>query len=155
LVAAAASQAVGASDAAAALVDALQQWGESLQGEVARERISASRRRTTVAEACHWMDAHLAERFSVVELSQALHVSVRSLQYSFQAELGCTPMVEAKRLRLLRLRQLLLDPEWSQRSVAALMERAGLLACGVTAADYQRWCGELPRRTRQLVFRDN
>ena len=149
LAAAAASQAVGASYAAASLVDALQQWGESLQGELARERISASRRRTTVAEACHWMNAHLAERFSVVELSQALHVSVRSLQYSFQTELGCTPMAEAKRLRLRRLRQLLLDPKLKDQSVAELMKQAGLLACGVTAAEYRRWGGSPPHRTRQ------
>jgi len=29
------------------------------------------------------------------------------------------------------------------------MSRAGLLACGMTAADYRRWCGESPRRTRR------
>jgi AraC-like DNA-binding protein len=149
LAAAAASQAVGASYAAASLVDALQQWGQLLQGELARERISASQCRITVAEACHWMDAHLAERFSVVALSQALHVSVRSLQYSFQTELGCTPMAEAKRLRLRRLRLLLQRAELRERSIAELMGMAGLLACGVTAADYRQWCGESPRRTRQ------
>lgn len=58
-------------------------------------------------------------------------------------------MEELKRMRLQRLRQLLLDPQPNHQSVAALMEKAGLLVCGVTAADYRRWCGELPRQTRQ------
>ena len=97
------------------------------------------------------MEAHLAERFSVVELSQALAVSVRTLQYSFQQELGHAPMVEAKRLRLRQLRRFLLDPGQQHHSIAALMDASGLLACGITAADYRRWCGESPKRTRALA----
>ena len=99
--------------------------------------------------ACAWMRDRLAERFSVVELSAAMNVSVRTIQTSFQAELGCSPMAELKRMRLHQLRQLLLDPELNGHSVAELMRMAGLLACGVTAADYREWCGETPRRTRQ------
>jgi len=102
-----------------------------------------------VADACQWMEEHLAERFTVVELSRAVYVSVRTLQYSFQEELGCTPMAHAKRLRLRRLRQLLQDPDLVGQSIADLMVASGLLACGVTAADYRQWCGESPRRTRQ------
>lgn len=58
-------------------------------------------------------------------------------------------MAEAKRLRLRRLRLLLQRAELKERSIAELMGMAGLLACGVTAADYRQWCGESPRRTRQ------
>ncbi len=94
------------------------------------------------------MRDRLAERFSVVELSAALNVSVRTMQTSFLTELGCSPMAELKRMRLDQLRQLLLDVELHQHSVAELMTQAGLLACGTTSADYQRWCGELPRVTR-------
>jgi len=43
------------------------------------------------------------------KLSCAVHVSVRSLQYGSQEELGCTPMAHAKRLRLRRLRRSLQD----------------------------------------------
>ena len=102
-----------------------------------------------MVDACDWMLDRLADRFSVVELSAAMHVSVRTLQTSFQTELGCSPMAELQRMRLQRLRQLLLDPQPNHQNVAALMEKAGLLVCGVTAADYRRWCGELPRQTRQ------
>jgi AraC family ethanolamine operon transcriptional activator len=95
------------------------------------------------------MSVHLSERFSVRDLSQAIGVSVRTLQYAFQQEPGQTPMGEAKRLRLRQLRRQLQDPSLQGQSIAALMEASGLLACGATAADYRRWCGETPRQTRQ------
>lgn len=140
----------GAPFAAEALVDALFQWSDRSSPAADRHQLSSARRSDLVDEACDWMTAHLTERFSVVALSQALHVSVRSLQYSFQAELGCTPMAQAKRLRLRRLRGLLQDRDLRTRSIAQLMDASGLLGCGVTAADYRHWCGESPRRTRQL-----
>lgn len=94
------------------------------------------------------MGDRLDQRFGVVELSGALEVSTRQLQYSFLQELGRSPMAEAKRLRLQQLRRLLLDREQDQRSIAELMVASGLIASGVTSADYRRWCGESPRRTR-------
>ena len=139
----------GARFAAAALVDALQQWEEAPAAMDGGAGLSPDRRRRTVADACLWMAEHLTERFSVVELSRATHVSVRTLQYSFQQELGSTPMAQAKRLRLRRLLQ---DPDLAAHTVTELMEQAGLLACGVTSADYRQWCGESPRRTRQRAF---
>jgi hypothetical protein len=57
-------------------------------------------------------------------------------------------MAEAKRLRLQRLRSLLLDPSHDQRRVTDQMVAAGLIASGVTSADYRNWCGESPRQTR-------
>jgi len=102
-----------------------------------------------VADARVWMEQRLAERFSLAELSAAMGRSPRQLQYSFLQEVGHSPMAEAKRLRLRRLRALLQDRAWSQRSVAELMAASGLIASGVTAADYRRWCGERPRDTRR------
>lgn len=139
----------GSRFAAEALSDALQQWANATKPDRRRERITAQRRRTTVAEACLWMEQHLGSRFSLQELSAALGTSARTLQASFQQELGCTPMAQAKRLRLHRLRQLLLDRNQATNSISDLMAASGLLACGSTAADYRQWCGELPSRTRQ------
>ncbi len=147
---AAAWQPQGSAQAAAMLVEALQLWGQSADAERPGEGLpAASRRRALVLEACQWMEEQLVQRFSVADLARALGVSVRTLQYSFQQELGCTPVAQARRLRLRRLRRLLQDPEHRQHSIADLMARAGLLACGATAADYRHWCGESPRRTRQ------
>jgi transcriptional regulator GlxA family with amidase domain len=146
---AAAQPTPGSRFAAEVLSDALQQWANAPKPDGRRERITALRRRTTVAEACLWMEQHLGERFSVQELSAALGTSARTLQASFQQERGCTPMAQAKRLRLRRLRQLLLDRDQAASSMSDLMAASGLLACGATAADYRQWCGELPSRTRQ------
>jgi transcriptional regulator GlxA family with amidase domain len=60
----------------------------------------------------------------------------------------CTPMAEAKRQRLQRLRSLLQDPEFCSRSIAELMTASGLLACGATAIDYRQRFGESPRHSR-------
>lgn len=78
-----------------------------------------------------------------------LAVSPRQLPNSFQAELGRSPMAEAKRLRLGHLRALLLDPAAHGCSVAELMEASALIASGVTSADDRRWCGESPSSTRR------
>jgi AraC-like DNA-binding protein len=146
---AAACQIQGATHTAALLVDALHQCCSARQPA---DRLQSRRRRNTVAQACQWMSDHLSDRFSVDELSSAVGVSTRTLQYAFQEELGHTPMAEAKRLRLRELRQLLMQPDLQLCSIAALMEASGLLACGATAADYRHWCGESPRQTRQRHF---
>lgn len=149
LAAAIARQPLGAEHAADALTDALRDWTEWLGQPDRRERLTSRARRTKVEQAREWMLARLEKRFSVVELSQALGVSPRQLQYDFLHELGHAPMAEAKRLRLRRLRALLSDPAQEERSVAELMAAAGLIASGVTSADYRRWCGEHPKQTRR------
>jgi len=142
----------GAAHSAAVLMEALHQWCNPLQPRQQGDRLLAGRRRRDiVAEAYQWISIHLHERFSVVELSRAMGVSSRTLQYAFQEELGHTPMAEAKRMRFRQLRHLLLQPDLQQQSIAALMEASGLLACGKTAADYRHWCGESPRQTRQRL----
>jgi AraC-like DNA-binding protein len=149
LAAAAAEHPPGAEHAADRFTEALRSWRAWREQPDRRERITAFRRRTSVEQARDWLAPRLRERFSVEELSQAVGLSPRQLQYNFLQELGHSPMAEAKRLRLQRLRSLLLDPALDHRGVAELMEEAGLLASGVTAADYRRWCGESPRHTRQ------
>jgi AraC-like DNA-binding protein len=139
----------GAIHAADHLREALQAWFEGWLQPQGRERLTSRRRRATVNEARQWMAEHLQERFSVVELSRAVAVSPRQLQYHFQQELGHSPMAEAKRMRLQRLRGLLLDRERDSCSVAALMAASGLIASGVTAADYRLRFGESPRQTRR------
>jgi AraC family ethanolamine operon transcriptional activator len=147
LIEAAAWQPRGTCHSAAVLVDVLHLWCNPLQPGEQVDRLNA--RRDTVDQACQWISTHLNKRFTVVELSKAMGVSTRTLQYAFQEELGHTPMAEAKRMRFRQLRHLLQQPDLQQQSIAALMEAAGLLACGATAADYRHWCGESPRQTRQ------
>ncbi len=120
LAAAAALRPMGAEHAADAFSDALQAWKDEQVQPAPRERITARRRRETVQRAREWMADRLHERFTVVV-----------------------------RQRLQRLRGLLSDPGQDQRSIAELMATCGLISSGVTSANYRRWCGESPRRTRQ------
>ena len=148
LAAAAAGQPLGATHAADQLTDALQAWQIWHDQPPSRERLTSRRRRDTIQQARQWMAARLEDRFELADLSEAVGISPRQLQYSFLQELGRSPMVEAKRLRVQRLRSLLLDPSQNHRSIAELMAAAGLIASGVTSADYRHWCGESPRQTR-------
>lgn len=136
-----------------ALLDQLEQWQLTVLAQLGgqRERITAVRRRNSVGEASAWMRDHLHNSFDVAQVSAAINVSLRTLQYAFLEETGQTPMAHAKRLRLRYLRALLQDPGNQTRSIAVLMQEAGLLACGATAADYRRYCGETPRQTRQTI----
>lgn len=141
----------GAEHAALELLDALQSWElqtSLLQGQP-RERITAVRRRAYVEQASQWMGVHLDEAIDIRRIAMAIGVSTRTLQYAYLDDRGHSPMAELKRLRLRHLRQLLLATEQHQHSTAELMVRAGLLACGATAADYRRYYGESPRETRQ------
>jgi len=79
LVEAAALEPMGASFAAEGLVDALRQACHPAGSPQQSERVTATRRRVLVGEACAWMGDRLAKRFSVVELSAALNVSVRTM----------------------------------------------------------------------------
>lgn len=149
LAVAAAQRPPGAVHAADQFLDGLRELADQRQQSPQRERITSRRRRLTVEQAREWMALRLGERFGLLELSAALAISPRQLQYSFQQELGRSPMAEAKRLRLRQLRFLLRDPAQDGRSVAQLMAASGLLASGGTAAEYRHWCGESPRDTRQ------
>ncbi|MFN7678930.1 MAG: helix-turn-helix domain-containing protein [Cyanobacteriota bacterium] len=139
----------GGDHAADALTDALRAWTLWWEQPPNRERITARRRRAMVQLAREWMATRLQDRFSVLDLSEAMEVSPRQLHYSFLQELGHSPMAEAKRLRLRRLQSLLLDPDQNPRGIAALMVASGLAASGMTSADYRHWSGESPRQTRQ------
>jgi len=141
----------GAIHAVDHLREALQAWFDGQIQSPRWERFTSRRRRTTVNEARQWMAERLQERFSVVELSHAVAVSPRQLQYHFLQELGHSPMAEAKRMRLHRLRGLLQDREHDHCSVAELMATSGLIASGVASADYRLRFGESPRQTRRRL----
>jgi AraC-like DNA-binding protein len=148
LAVAAALQLASAELAADQLTEVLREWTERQEQPFHRVRITSRRRRDSVESARQWMAARLPERFSLQDLSQAVGVSRRQLQYNFLQELGHSPMAEAKRMRLHRLRSLLLDRERDGSSVAELMAASGLIASGVTSADYRLRFGESPRQTR-------
>jgi AraC-like DNA-binding protein len=148
LAATTAGQPAGAAHAADQLTDALRAWTTWQETSLQRESVTHRRRRDAVQQARQWMATRLQDRFELAELSGAVGVSPRQLQYSFLQELGRSPMAEAKRLRMQRLRSLLLDRSQNDHPISELMAASGLIASGVTSADYRHWCGESPRQTR-------
>ncbi len=60
-----------------------------------------------VAKAVAFMEAHLDGPVKIADVVEALHVSHRSLERAFQANIGRTMRDELKRLRLVRAQTLL------------------------------------------------
>ena len=142
-----------ANAAAAQLGNALETWCMAVEAHQKdpQAEMATHRRHRYVQSGCTWITDHLEEPFDITELAKAVGVSTRTLQYAFLQELGHSPMAEAKRLRLHRLRQRLLNPDDCTRSIAELMTASGLLACGATAIDYRRRFGESPRQSRMAL----
>lgn len=117
---------------------------DSLSGLTARVRASrVVARATDYAEA-----AFAAQRVpSIVELCQESAVSQRTLQYSFQALLGLTPVAYLRILRLNRVRAQLLAPERSELTVTEVATYWHFLHLGKFARDYAAMFGEPPSQT--------
>lgn len=134
--------------AARELLERLEELVAAAAAPVPRPSLGQRRRWQLVQEAEHWMGARLDQPFSIGELATALACPQRTLHDAFARELGRSPLARARQLRLRALRQSLQDPSLSSHSIAELMGRSGLLACGATARAYAACYGELPRRTR-------
>lgn len=101
-------------------------------------------RHVIAAEA--WMDAHMADVFSVSGLARELEINVRTLQLAFQRHRNCTPREAIERRRLECVRQALLQGS-PQDSVTAVAMDNGVLHLGRFAASYRRLYGENPSQT--------
>ncbi len=132
--------------AIAALADQLLYWC-GLGSNSGTDAAHPVDRRILIARAREWIEAHIAQPFRVSDLAAALHIAPRTLQLAFREEIGRTPMEEARRLRFLALRRLLLPPSAPQ-SLAELFARCGLVLSPLTKRRYYEWCGETPEQTR-------
>jgi AraC-like DNA-binding protein len=113
-----------------------------------RQLLGERRRWQLVVEASRWMEARLQQPFGIAEIAGALACPPRTLQDAFARELGRSPLAQARLLRLRALRRCLQDQRHDGETIASLMGRCGLLACGATARAYAACFGELPRATR-------
>jgi AraC-like DNA-binding protein len=135
--------------ACSALAEQLLYWHDLRLDEAeSGPRADAVDRRRLIRRARDWIDAHRAEPFRVSELAAALYVAPRTLQLAFREELGHPPLVEARRLRFRALRQALLAPAPSPRSLEVLLASHGLPCTPLTRRQYLEWCGETPQESR-------
>lgn len=110
----------------------------------ATEMTAASRQRV-VREARSYMSAHADEPITVPDLCEAIHVSRRTLQYSFQDVLDMSPVTYLRALRLNGVRREL--RRGGAEPVADRAARWGFWHPSRFAADYRRMFGELPSET--------
>jgi AraC-like DNA-binding protein len=94
-----------------------------------------------------YIEAHLEEPVSIVDLAAAAGVSARSLQTGFQQFRGTTPMAHMRSLRLKRAHDELLAADPQRASVTDVAMRWGFVHLGKFAVAYKERFGESPRET--------
>jgi len=144
----------GAPDApwlAGLLADHLLFWRDLAKPPPSERSLGAVERRHQIRRARDWIEAHLHRPLRVTELADALHLSTRSLQFTFRQELGHSPLEEIRRLRLRRLRQLLRTAPLGAGGMGALYRQCGLSDSAFTRRQYRLWCGETPAQSRILA----
>ena len=116
---------------------------------------SHGRRRQVVERVREYVRANPDELLTITDLCERVHVSRRTLQYSFESVLGISPL---KFLRLVRLnavrRQLSRPvPESQWQPLASIAARWGFWHPGEFARDYRDLFGENPSVTRERASR--
>jgi AraC family ethanolamine operon transcriptional activator len=106
---------------------------------------TAARRERVVHEARAWMRAHAHEPIDVPMLCEALGVSRRTLQYSFETVLQLSPVTYLRALRLNGVRRELLLGH--AEPVADCAARWGFWHLSRFAAEYRTLFGEKPSET--------
>lgn len=116
-------------------------------GSAADTAIAPSRK-AVVDRVREYILAHREEPVTVADLCEALNVSRRTLQYSFQAVLNVNPVAYLRAIRLNGTRRALRaaagDPSVTVADIAA---RWGFWHMSHFAADYKLMFGELPSQT--------
>jgi AraC family transcriptional regulator, ethanolamine operon transcriptional activator len=113
--------------------------------------VEASRhlsRRVAAVRMCEtYMREHLAAEVSLLDLSRASGIRVRSLINAFEAVTGLSPMVYLKRLRLSGARHALRHANKLQTRVIDIATDWGFWHMGHFAATYRAMFGETPSET--------
>ncbi len=108
---------------------------------------SGKTRQRIVERARHFMLEHIDEPISVEDLCLHLHVSRRTLQYSFQDVLDLNPVRFLRALRLNGARRSLKAADPRQDTVTDIAARWGFWHLSHFATDYRAMFGEQPSDT--------
>ncbi|WP_328347808.1 AraC family transcriptional regulator [Micromonospora sp. NBC_00421] len=115
---------------------------------VPRQRAPANLSPAVVRRAMDYVDAHIDRYVSLVELAGAAGVSARGLQYAFRRYQDTTPARYARRVRLERAHQDLLDGDPANGdTVTAIAARWGFTDAKRFATDYRAAYGQPPSHT--------
>lgn len=112
-------------------------------GHGARQQLDPSRRWHVIAAAREILTSRPHQPVAVGELCRRLNLSRRSLQYCFEEELGLSPVVFLRALRLNGVRRALRSAD----SVTDAATQWGFWHFGHFSNDYKELFGELPSQT--------
>ena len=99
-----------------------------------------------LVRALGWLNSHLHEPIRLDDVAAAADMRPRTLETRFRQFLGTTPLGWVRRMRLMRVREQLLDPT-SARSVTEAALDGGFGQLGRFAGQYRDQFGELPSVT--------
>ncbi|QHI69149.1 AraC family transcriptional regulator [Tichowtungia aerotolerans] len=102
----------------------------------------------TVAKALSFIQDHIQEPIKVEDLLKHVYISRTLLERKFKVELGHTPLVEIRRQRIRRARQLLAD---TNLSVAEIAEACGFSSDIRLSTVFKELTGQSPSAFRKAV----
>jgi len=120
----------------------IQSWPRSVQ----RPAIQSARPRN-LKRALDWIQTHLGDEFTVLDIARNAGQSVRSLQLSFQQNMGMNPLNYVQRLRLQQIHHDLLHSDAGE-TISEIAARWGFSHMGYFAARYRAMYGVSPSSTR-------
>lgn len=120
----------------------MQSWPQSAQKTVIQ-----SARPRNLKRALDWIQTHLGDEFTVLDIARNAGQSVRSLQISFQQNMGMNPLNYVQRLRLQQIHYDLLHGDAGQ-NISEIATRWGFTHMGYFAARYRAMYGVSPSSTR-------
>lgn len=101
-----------------------------------------------VKRARDFIETNAALPLTVESIAEACNISVRTLYATFRDQLGTTPKLYLRRVRMTGARSELTDPA-SRMTVAEIARKWGFLNMSLFAKQYRESYGELPLRSRK------
>ena len=102
-----------------------------------------------IQRALAWIDDHLTEALSPMDVAGAAGLSPSSLRQHFAAEVGCSPSDHITRRRIERAKLLLKE---SKRSITEIAYSLGFSTSAYFTAVFKRLIGTNPREYRNRLF---
>ncbi|PZF56718.1 hypothetical protein DEJ23_09150 [Curtobacterium sp. MCSS17_008] len=109
--------------------------------------VLAQPRNARLRAAVEYIHAHAAEDVSIVDLSEAAGLSVRSVQESFRRVFDVSPLTYLRQVRLDRVHEELLEAGPQAGAVGEVARRWGFAHLGRFSASYAERFGEYPKQT--------